>query len=439
MLPKLLVIPLLATKLSSCQASIIRLALFTPLKLLDVWLYLAPPLVGAVIGYFTNDIAIRMLFRPYKAKYLGKWRIPFTPGVIPRNQARLAQRVADSITGSLLTPDELEKIARRLLQFDRMQAAIFWLLQRALQQVRADRQQRTAQILANMLRDLFSESLPKLLQALAKREEFLADQLNHIFDQVLLEFQLTEAQAKRLTNWILAEVMPPDVLRLAVVDFLTDRTITVIDDRFRSKTSGTYWVVANLFGVRNSLLRLRSFCIDERDASNTILTDLVQALSIRARLQQWLQDLSLQNLPVSTVRQLRKTMRDTVRTYLQDRGAQALQDFSTSVNWDEVAVVLLSRLQKSEVLQSSLELVSHDLALLLERYLEKDLEVLVANAIPILQIDQAIIDRVIATSPAEMEAGINELVRTELQAIVNLGGILGFAIGLLQTLILLWR
>jgi uncharacterized membrane protein YheB (UPF0754 family) len=409
------------------------------LKLLDVWLYLAPPLVGAVIGYFTNDIAIRMLFRPYKAKYLGKWRIPFTPGVIPRNQARLAQRVADSITGSLLTPDELEKIARRLLQFDRMQAAIFWLLQRALQQVRADRQQRTAQILANMLRDLFSESLPKLLQALAKREEFLADQLNHIFDQVLLEFQLTEAQAKRLTNWILAEVMPPDVLRLAVVDFLTDRTITVIDDRFRSKTSGTYWVVANLFGVRNSLLRLRSFCIDERDASNTILTDLVQALSIRARLQQWLQDLSLQNLPVSTVRQLRKTMRDTVRTYLQDRGAQALQDFSTSVNWDEVAVVLLSRLQKSEVLQSSLELVSHDLALLLERYLEKDLEVLVANAIPILQIDQAIIDRVIATSPAEMEAGINELVRTELQAIVNLGGILGFAIGLLQTLILLWR
>jgi uncharacterized membrane protein YheB (UPF0754 family) len=409
------------------------------LNLFSVWLYLAPPLVGAVIGYFTNDIAIRMLFRPYRAKYLGKWRIPFTPGVIPHNQARLAQRVADSITGSLLTPEELEKIARRLLQLDRMQAAILWLLQRALQQVRSDRQQRTTQILANMLRDLFSESLPKLLQALAKREDFLADQLNHIFDQVLLEFQLTPAQAKRITNWILAEVMPPDVLRLALVDFLTDRTMTIIDDRFRSKTSGTYWVVANLFGVRNSLLRLRSFCLDEREASNAILTDLVQALSIQTRLQQWLQDMSLQNLPVATVRQLRKTMRDTVRNYLQERGAQALQDFSTSVNWSEVAVVLLSRLQKSEVLQSSLELVSHDLALLLERYLEKDLEVLVAHAIPILQIDQAIIDRVIATSPAEMEAGINELIRTELQAIVNLGGILGFAIGLLQTLVLLWR
>ncbi|WP_318258257.1 hypothetical protein [Geobacter anodireducens] len=28
--------------------------------------YVTPPVVGAVIGYVTNDIAIRMLFRPLK-------------------------------------------------------------------------------------------------------------------------------------------------------------------------------------------------------------------------------------------------------------------------------------------------------------------------------------------------------------------------------------
>ena len=28
------------------------------------------PAVGAVIGYITNDIAIRMLFRPHQAKYI---------------------------------------------------------------------------------------------------------------------------------------------------------------------------------------------------------------------------------------------------------------------------------------------------------------------------------------------------------------------------------
>jgi uncharacterized membrane protein YheB (UPF0754 family) len=56
----------------------------------DLWLLVAPPVVGGVIGYFTNDIAIKMLFRPYRPWYVGKQRVPFTPGLIPSNQERLA-------------------------------------------------------------------------------------------------------------------------------------------------------------------------------------------------------------------------------------------------------------------------------------------------------------------------------------------------------------
>jgi uncharacterized membrane protein YheB (UPF0754 family) len=404
-----------------------------------LWLYFAPPIVGGIIGYFTNDIAIRMLFRPYRAKYIGAWRVPFTPGVIPRNQARLAKRVADSITGSLLTPDEIQNIARRLLQIDRVQAAILWLLRLTLEQVRADKQDKTSTILANILRDLFGESLPKLLQSLAQREDFLEEALNQIFDQVLLEFQLDEEQAEKLAAWLLDKVIPPNVLRLGLVDFLTDRNIKIIDERFREKTSGTYWVVANLFGLQNSLVRLRSFCLDEPEASDAIIRDLIKSLTISSRLQRILHDFSLQNLPVSTVRQLRKAMREAVRRYLREQGATLLQGLSATINWNGVARIILTRLQKSKVMDESLGLISYELALVLERYLEKDLEAIVAQAIPILQIDQVIIDRVVATPPEEMEAGINELVRTELQAIVNLGGVLGVLIGGLQTIGLLWR
>jgi uncharacterized membrane protein YheB (UPF0754 family) len=88
---------------------------------------------------------------------------------------------------------------------------------------------------------------------------------------------------------------------------------------------------------------------------------------------------------------------------------------------------------------SSLEVISEELALILERYLERDLEKIVAQAIPILNIDQVIVDRVKATSPADLENAINGIVKSELQAIVNLGGILGFAIGLLQAASLLLR
>lgn len=393
--------------------------------------------MGGIIGYFTNDIAIKMLFRPYKAVYVGGRRLPFTPGLIPSNQEKLAKRISDTIMGSLLTPEELQNLARKLLQTERMEMAIVWLLKLALEQVQGLNQEKTAKIVANILRDLLGQSLPRMLKVLARREDFLEVQLNQLFDQVLLELQLTEVQAEQLSSWLLQAVLPPDVLRQTIVDFLTDRNIKIIDEGFREKTSGTYWVVANLFGVRNALTRLRTYCLDEREMSNARIEELIRALSIRERVQEWLQNLSMQNLPVSTVRQLRKTLRDSIRVYLQDSGSDMIQGLSESIDWENIASILLNRLRTSEVVTSSLVPVSQELALVIERYLERDLEAIVAQAIPILNIDQVIINRVRATSPKELELAIQGIVKSELQAIVNLGGILGIAIGAFQS-ISLW-
>jgi uncharacterized membrane protein YheB (UPF0754 family) len=160
---------------------------------------------------------------------------------------------------------------------------------------------------------------------------------------------------------------------------------------------------------------------------------------MRERLRQWLQNVSLQNLPVSTVRQLRKTTRDTVRSYVQERGAELLKGLGQSIDWENIAVIILNRLRSSAAVTTSLGVISQELALILERYLEKDLENIVAQAIPILSIDQVIVDRIRATSAEELEMTIQGIVKNELQAIVNLGGILGFLVGLLQTVLLLLR
>ncbi|MEH2351225.1 MAG: DUF445 family protein [Nostoc sp.] len=402
-----------------------------------LWLYVSPPVLGGIIGYFTNDIAIKMLFRPYRAIYIAGQRVPFTPGLIPRNQERLALNISKTIMGSLLTPQELQNLARRLLQTERVQAAILWLLQLAIEQIKTDKNQKSAKIVAGILRDLLGESLPRLLKVLARREDFLEAQINQIFDQILLEFQLSEEQATRLADWLLEVVLPPDLLRQTIVDFLTDRTIQIIDEGFREKTSGTYWVVANLFGLRNTLTRLRTFCLDEKEATNSRLQELTQDLQIRDRIRKLLQNLSLQNLPMGTVRQLRKTTRESVRHYLQNSGSDFLQGLTDSVDWENIAVVLLNRLSTSPVVSTSLEVMSQELALILDKYLEKDLEVIVAQVIPILSIDQVIVDRVKSTSPAELEAAIEGIVKNELQAIVTLGGVLGFVIGLLQTVFLI--
>lgn len=66
-------------------------------------------LVSAIIGIFTNYIAVKMLFRPYRAKYIGKWRVPFTPGIIPRRQGALAKGLGRMVSESLVRSEDLKK------------------------------------------------------------------------------------------------------------------------------------------------------------------------------------------------------------------------------------------------------------------------------------------------------------------------------------------
>ena len=65
--------------------------------------------IGALIGGFTNHLAIKMLFRPHEAKYIGKWRVPFTPGLIPKRRDELAMQLGKTVTNYLLTPETFRK------------------------------------------------------------------------------------------------------------------------------------------------------------------------------------------------------------------------------------------------------------------------------------------------------------------------------------------
>lgn len=72
--------------------------------MLREWLLL--PLVGALIGYITNVIAIRMLFRPRRPL-----RVPGTTwviqGVVPMRQSDLAKAIGETVERDLLPIDTL--------------------------------------------------------------------------------------------------------------------------------------------------------------------------------------------------------------------------------------------------------------------------------------------------------------------------------------------
>ena len=70
---------------------------------------LAGPLIGAVIGYCTNYIAVKMLLYPKKEIKIWGHKLPFTPGAIPKGKPRLAKAIGNIVANTLLTEEDLKK------------------------------------------------------------------------------------------------------------------------------------------------------------------------------------------------------------------------------------------------------------------------------------------------------------------------------------------
>jgi len=67
------------------------------------WSFVVLPLTGALIGFFTNWLAITFLFKP-RNKVLG------FQGVIPRNKEKIAEKVAEVSLEFL--PSKIEKLSK---------------------------------------------------------------------------------------------------------------------------------------------------------------------------------------------------------------------------------------------------------------------------------------------------------------------------------------
>ena len=66
-------------------------------------------LIGAVIGYITNWLAIKMFLDHTRRLRIGKFKVPFTPGLIPKEKSRIAKSVGESIGQHLLTKETIMK------------------------------------------------------------------------------------------------------------------------------------------------------------------------------------------------------------------------------------------------------------------------------------------------------------------------------------------
>ncbi|MGW7907000.1 DUF445 domain-containing protein [Staphylococcus pseudoxylosus] len=92
-------------------------------------------IIGALIGGVTNFIAVKMLFHPFKTYYIFNKRVPFTPGLIPKRRAEIADKIGQVIEEHLLT----ESMIQSKLNATATRTAIEEVVQKQIEKLKEDR------------------------------------------------------------------------------------------------------------------------------------------------------------------------------------------------------------------------------------------------------------------------------------------------------------
>lgn len=150
---------------------------------MNIWLsMLTTTGVGAIIGGFTNHLAIKMLFRPHRPMYIGKFQVPFTPGLIPKRRDELAVQLGKMVVEHLLTP---EGIGKKLTNEEFQKGLIHWA------QVEVDKVMANEQSLRHMLEKwdvahVEKEATEKIEQVIIEKiQAFLEEYYTYTWEQAL--------------------------------------------------------------------------------------------------------------------------------------------------------------------------------------------------------------------------------------------------------------
>ena len=173
--------------------------------------YLLPPLVGAVIGYFTNLIAVKMLFYPHKPVYVFGHQLPLTPGAIPKGKARLAKSAGKIVQDELFTRED---ISGRLLT----------------EEVEKPLIDRVMSILDTNIRET-GAVMAGSTEKYDKLEENFTQLLSFKITDAIKRMDIPESIYREGKAMLLEHILSSRVLALLVTDNLIDKVMRAVSDK----------------------------------------------------------------------------------------------------------------------------------------------------------------------------------------------------------------
>lgn len=233
-------------------------------------------IIGAVIGYITNFIAIKMLFRPFEEKRIFGFKVPFTPGLIPKERDRIANNIGKTIGEHLLTPEVLtEALSSQGFKKEIRE----WIKDKLRNLMRSDK----------TLTDYFESYF-------GNRYISIKEKLNSIIANGLIGFLNKEETKKLIINYIVDKLKNKDIneiLEIAIID--NKENVKVLINQLIFKEDFKNITLKNLLS-EDFADKIKDFVISNRDNIISFIKAKLKTTRVRAKISELLYDILQQNV-----------------------------------------------------------------------------------------------------------------------------------------------
>jgi uncharacterized membrane protein YheB (UPF0754 family) len=381
--------------------------------------FFVPPVVGAAIGYFTNYVAIKMLFRPVKTYYIFGWKVPFTPGLIPSKREKLAEAIAKVVKENLLT----EEVLKKRLNEEKIRENLRQLVERLL--------------------DEFVKSGDRYI------EEFL-ENIGDERLEVFVNFKLAEEKLFKLIDKLFeflngkrVEELLPHNLKKELEKFI-DEKIDEITEQILELTKKPEFRDIIYYGVKNNLLRFKTYfpLLTEKtvDSFSEKISDVVirfiekstsdPRFKVKISKVVWEKTRELLNRKINLSgkrgKKVREIVKDSTLEILDSYRKKKVSEISGLK--EEIVPQIITLLK--ELVQKKKDYISKVATEKLLQVIEIELPVIMES----VDVETLVKDRINSLPIEDVEAIVLKLIEEELRYITLLGGVLGFIIGGLQVL-----
>jgi len=377
--------------------------------------FLVPPAFGALIGYFTNYVAIKMLFRPLRPYYLFGRRIPFTPGLIPSKREKLAEAIAKVVKENLLT----EEVIRKRLNEEKIKQNLEVLVSKFIDELLL----KGDSYYKELLKGVGDEEIGNLLdfKSLEKGLEPAVDGIVKSLDGKSLEELLPPSLKKKFWGFIDEKTEEIATKLLSLSQSLEFRDLV-----YHSVRSGVEKIKSYIPIISDRLVE----SISEKFSQQVLklIEDAAKNEELKLKVSKfiWVELQKLLSKPIDLSGERGENLKLAIKEAAESVLDRLKRKRLSEVAEERFVLEIVSALK--EFLKKRKEFLSELVADRLLRVIEVELPVILES----VDIESLVRERVNSLPIEEVEEIVLKLIREELRYITLLGGVLGFFIGLLQ-------